>query len=318
MPWKATRSKRGVANHGAQSAAMKSHMITKHGCWFLVGWDASDEKQEVYGRVLQQKGQAGPRLDYCLEPESYSTQCGFATIDIWVDWLEDEGSNENKKVAIKSQFLRLQSNDSDTEESEPTPRKKTRKRKGSPISPTTIPIKKPKIKTEKPSITPSLQEATDELFDTKSPSISRFNIIAKAIFKDFFGYKKVPPPDVTRKIRDWKLLMGPKVSVLLCPWILRWLLETKQHPSQTNIAGPGDEKEDDIGPLMSLVLSFKEDNRILFVDEDYGEFRPTPLPLLPEITVQDTDTDTDGEVETTWDCIVRDLCYARDFASLSI
>jgi hypothetical protein len=103
--------------------------------------------------------------------------------------------------------------------------------------------------------------------------------------------------------------MGRSVSVSLCPWILRWLLETKKHPSQTNILGPAAEKEDGIGPLMSLVLSMEEENRILFVDEDFGEFRPTPLSLLPEVTIQTTDTDTDEVEETDCTYIVSRLSY---------
>jgi hypothetical protein len=80
---------------------------------------------------------------------------------------------------------------------------------------------------------PTLQEATDELFDPSTPpSAPRLAIIAKVVSRDFLGYKIVPDVALMQKLRRWRLATGPNVPIMLCPSALIWVLATGQHASQ--------------------------------------------------------------------------------------
>jgi hypothetical protein len=66
----------------------------------------------------------------------------------------------------------------------------------------------------------------------KEPNISRMTFLAKVILKDNLGYKKAPPTERLRRMREWRQIVKRTVPLHLCPALLEWEEESGQHQSQ--------------------------------------------------------------------------------------
>jgi hypothetical protein len=125
---------------------------------------------------------------------------------------------------------------------------------------------------------PTLQEATDELFDPSNPpSAPRLAIIAKVVFRDFLGYKIVPDVALMQKLRRWRLATGPNVPILLCPSALIWVFETGQHASQKprEAAAP-----DAMSPFTKFIISHLPGKEDLFTDEELAPYKRRRHPIV--------------------------------------
>jgi hypothetical protein len=273
--------------------------------WMMIGWADDTKSDQIWAKVTLHEGVSS--LDYRYDPEVYCEQCNVGAVREWANWLKNYSENA-KVLRMKEVYHRLPMPSSVAKE-----KNKIDEMKQEHSTPT---IKRPRPgdtdtmdadanggakrqrleKDRAPNMKPCKAMAIEELLDwPKEPTPSRMKFLAKVIFQDNLGFRKAPPVERLRQMREWRGAVKRTIPLNLCPAILEWQEESGQHPSQMTPK----KDEEPLDYLNAALLSMLPEYEHLITPQDLGPFQESFADIESRVAKMDFNTkeeDFDPEV----------------------